>query len=154
MKRLLKMLSISTLVLPLFTGAVAVIAKFGDPWGMGADDPWGIFLSAALPILVPGYYQIFIWPITYGVAVLLSPLVLVRQKMYFLIPVSIYLIFISTFWVFNWLFSYDNLNLLLDGQTYQPGNLNHGVKKIGIMLLTNSALLLLTLVWWWRNESK
>lgn len=54
MLRLLKLLLIATLLLPLLTGVLAVSLGFGDPWGMGSKDPWGIFLTAALPVLVPG----------------------------------------------------------------------------------------------------
>lgn len=154
MKRLLKILFITTLALPLITGAIAVLAKFGDPWGMGADNPWGVFITAALPLLPPGLYQVFIWPLTYGVAIVLTPLALLQRRLFYLIPVLFYLIAISTFWTFNWLFAPEYLNAMFDGATYQPGYLNRGLRKIGVLLLTDSTLLVASILWWFWQECR
>ena len=66
MLRLLKLLLVATFLLPVLTGVLAVSLGFGDSWGMGSKDPWGIFMTAALPFLVPGLYQIYAWPPTFG----------------------------------------------------------------------------------------
>lgn len=154
MKRLLKLLFITTLMLPLATGTVAVMSGFGDPWGMGATDPWGVFVTAALPILPPGLYQLLAWPLTYGVAVLMSPLALLRRRQYYLIAVLLYLAAISGFWLSGWVLAPDYLNVTFAAQSYVPGRLNSGLWKFGVYLLTDSALLAATTSWWfWREHA-
>lgn len=154
MKRLLKLLFVTTLMLPPIIGAVAVMSGFGDPWGMGATDPWGVFVTAALPILPPGLYQLLAWPLTYGVAVLMSPLALLRRRQYYLIAVLLYLAAISGFWLHGWVLAPDHLNMMFDPQSYVPGRLNSGLWKFGVYLLTDSVLLAATASWWfWREHA-
>jgi hypothetical protein len=152
MKRLLKLLFVTTLMLPVITGTVAVVLGFGDPWGMGARNPWGVFVTAALPILPPGFYQVLVWPLTYGVAVVLSPVALLRRRRWYLIPVLLYLAAISASWSFNWALAPDYLNMMFEGTSYVPGRLNQQLWKIGIYLLTDSVVLASTILWWFWRE--
>ena len=153
MKRLLKLLLVATLLLPLATGLVAVVLDFGDPWGMGANDPWGVFLSAALPILAPGVYQVSAWPLTFGVAILLSPLALFRRRKFYLIAILLVLAGIVGAWLLCWTLAPDYLNTLLDGKTYVPGHLNSSAWKFGMYLLTDATVLSVTVAWWfWRAQ--
>lgn len=154
MKRLLKLLLVTTLMLPPITGAVAVLSGFGDPWGMGARDPLGVFVTAALPILPPGIYQWLTWPLTYGVAIVLSPLALLQRRHYYLVTVLLYLAVISAGWLLAWTLDPDRLNVMLDPTSYIPGRLNSGVRKIGVYLLTDSGLLAAAISWWfWRKRA-
>lgn len=154
MKRLLKLLFVTTLVLPLIIGTVAVLSGFGDPWGMGAKNPGGVFITAALPILPPGLYQLLAWPLTYGVAVLVSPLALLRRRQYYLIAVLLYLAAISGFWLHGWVLAPDHLNMMFNPQSYmEPGRLNDGPWKFGVYLLTDTAVLVAAVSWWfWRKH--
>lgn len=151
MRRLLKMLLVATLLLPLATGSVAVLSGFGDPWGMGAQNPWGVFVTAALPILPPGLYQVLAWPLTFGVALLLSPLALLQRRMPYAITVLTILAAMSGGWLLAWIFAPEYLNTLLDGRSYLPGRLNSNLWKFGLLLLTDAAVLGATVGWWcWR----
>lgn len=152
MLRLLKLLLLTTLLLPLITGTLAVALGFGDPWGMGSNDPWGIFVTAALPILPPGLYQILAWPLTYGVALLLVPLAAAGRGQWYAGALLLYLAALAITWAFNWAMAPDNLNALIDGTSYVPGRLNSTLRKLGIYLLTDSALAAATIAWWrWRR---
>ena len=154
MKRLLKLLLITTLVLPLATGAVAVLSGFGDPWGMGAKNPMGVFVTAALPVFIPGLYQVLAWPLTYGVALALSPLALLRRRWFYLIAVLLYLAAISGFWLLGWVLAPDRLDVIFDGKSYVPGRLDSNTWKLGVYLLTDSVLLAVTTLWWfWREHA-
>jgi len=154
MKRLLKLLFVTTLMLPLITGTVAVLSGFGDPWGMGAKSLWGVFVTAALPILPPGLYQLLAWPLTYGVAVLMSPLALHQRRQYYLTVVLLYLVAISGSWLFGWSLAPDRLNVMFDTKSYVVGRLNSGLWKFGVYLLTNVAVLAATASWWfWRENT-
>ena len=154
MKRLLKLLLVATLLLPLATGSVAVVSGFGDPWGMGARDPWGVFVTAALPILPPGLYQLLAWPLTFGIAILLSPLALFRKRQFYLIAVLPILAAMGGAWLLGWTLAPEYLNTLLDDRTYVPGKLNSGVWKFGMYLLTNVAVLSAIVSWWfWRDDA-
>jgi hypothetical protein len=152
MLRLLKLLLLTTLLLPLLTGALAVSLGFGDPWGMGSKDPWGIFMTAALPFLVPGIYQIYVWPPTLGVAILLSPLVAVGKGKWYVGALLAYLAALATAWSFAWATKPDYLNLLSEGRSYNPGQLVSTVWKIGIYLLADCASAAAAIAWWrWRR---
>ena len=154
MKRLLKLLVIATLLLPLVTGSVAVISGFGDPWGMGARNPWGVFITAALPFLVPGFSQVFAWPLTFGIAILLSPLALFRKRMVYLIAILLILAPICGAWLLGWMLAPDYLDTLFGGRSYVPGRLDSGTWKFGVYLLTDAAVLQATVGWWfWRERA-
>lgn len=155
MKRLLKLLFVTTLMLPLIAGTVAVLSGFGDPWGMGAINPWGVFITAALPILPPGLWQLLAWPLTYGVAVLVSPLALLRRRQYYLIAVLLYLATISGFWLHGWVLAPDHLNMMFDPQSYvEPGRLSSRLWQFGVYLLTDTAVLVAAVLWWfWRENA-
>lgn len=154
MKRLLKYLLITTALLPLATGTVAVLAGFGDPWGMGGKDAYGVFVTAALPILPPGLYQIMAWPLTYGVALLLSPLALLQRRGLYLTAVLLFLAGIVGSWLLGWTLVPDRVNILLDGKSYVSGRLNSGLWKFGVYLLTDAAVLGTTVCWWlWRENA-
>lgn len=153
MKRLLTLLLVTTLLLPLVTGSVAVLSGFGDPWGMGGKDPFGVFVTAALPILPPGLYQVVAWPLTYGVALLLSPLALLRRRGIYLTAVLAFLLVIAGSWLIGWTLAPDQVNMLLEGRSYMPGRLNSGLWKLGVYLLTDAAVLAATVSWWlWRED--
>lgn len=152
MLRLLKLLLLTTLLLPLLTGALAVGLGFGDPWGMGSKDPWGIFITAALPFLVPGIYQVYVWPLTFGVAILLSPIIAVGKSRWYVGALLTYLAALATVWSFAWATTPDYLNLLIEGRSYNPGHLVSTVRKIGIYLLADSASAAVAIAWWrWRQ---
>lgn len=154
MKRLLKLLVIATLLLPLVTGSVAVISGFGDPWGMGARNPWGVFMTAALPFLVPGFSQVFAWPLTFGIAILLSPLALFRKRMLYLIAILLILAPMCGAWLLGWMLAPDYLDTLFGGRSYVPGQLDSGTWKFGVYLLTDAAVLYATVGWWfWRERA-
>jgi len=151
MRRLLKMLLVATLLLPLAAGSVAVLSGFGDPWGMGAQNPWGVFVTAALPILPPGLYQMLAWPLTFGVALLLSPLALLQRQVPYAITILTILAAMSGGWLLAWTFAPEYLNTLLDGRSYVPGRLNSNLRKFGVLLITDAAVLGATVSWWcWR----
>lgn len=152
MLRLLKLLLLTTLLLPLLTGALAVALGFGDPWGMGSKDPWGIFMTAALPVLVPGIYQIYAWPPTFGVAILLSPIVVVGKRDWYVGALLAYLAALAIAWSFAWATAPDYLNLLIEGRSYTPGELVRTVRKIGIYLLADCVSAAVAISWWrWRR---
>ena len=154
MKRLLKLLLITTVLLPLATGTVAILAGFGDPWGMGGNDPYGIFVTAALPIMPPGLYQIMAWPLTYGIALLLSPLALLKRRDLYLTAMLLLLAGIVGSWLLGWTLAPDGVNILLDGKSYVPGRLNSNLWKFGVYLLTDAAVLGATVCWWlWRENA-
>lgn len=149
MSRLIKLLLISSLLLPFATGTVAVVADFGDPWGMGNNDPVAEFFSAVLPVTSPGFFQFWLWPLTYGVALLLSPLTFLRQQRYYAIALLLYLTVLSGGWLFGWAFAPDLLN---GPHAYAHGRLDQQTWKFGLMLLTDAALLAVTVGWWyWRR---
>jgi hypothetical protein len=154
MGRVLTLLLIATVLLPLATGTVAVVAGFGDPWGMGAKNPWGVFVTAALPILPPGFYQVLAWPLTFGIALLLSPLALLRRRMTYPMVVLPILAAIAGGWLYGWIIAPDYLNTLLDGKSYVPGRLNSDLWKFGVLLLTDAAVVSAALGWWcWRERA-
>lgn len=143
---------LTTLLLPLATGTLAVALGFGDTWGMGSKDPLGTFITAALPILPPGLYQILAWPLTYGVALLFVPLAAVGKGQWYVFAMLVYLAALAAAWSFNWVTAPDYLNLLIDGASYVPGRLNSNLRKFGVYLLTDSAFVAVTVVWWrWRR---
>lgn len=152
MTRLLLLLLLTTVALPPITGLVAVLSGFGDPWGMGSKDPLGIFVSAALPVLVPGIYQIVAWPLTFGVALLLVPLAALRQGRWYLLVLLLYLAAIVAAWLFNWATAPDYLNALIDGRSYVPGRLNSNLWKLGVFLLTDSAMAAAAVTWWYLRR--
>jgi hypothetical protein len=153
MKPLIKFLFVTTLALPPLTGLVAVLSGFGDPWGMGSKDPVGIFITAALPILPPGLYQLLAWPLTYGVGLLLAPLALLKRRSYYLLAVLVYIAAIGGGWILGWILSPDRVDVLLDGISYMPGCLNSNLWKFGIYLLTDAFVLATTASWWsWRRS--
>jgi hypothetical protein len=155
MKRLLKLLLITTGLLPLATGTAAIIAGFGDPWGMGDKNLYGIFITAALPILPPGLYQILAWPLTYGIAFLLSPLALLKQRGLYPTAMLLLLTGIARCWLIGWTLAPDRVNMLLDGKSYVPGRLNSNLWKFGVYLLTDAVVLDATICWWfWRTSKK
>jgi len=153
MTRLLKLLLVATLLLPLATGLVAVVFEFGDPWGMGAESAWGVFLTAALPFLVPGIYQVSAWPLTFGVAIVLSPLALLRRRTSCLIATLLVLTGMVSVWLLGWILAPDYLNTLFDGKTYVRGHLNSGVWKFGMYLLTDATVLSAAVSWWFCRAS-
>jgi hypothetical protein len=154
MRRLLKLLFVATLLLPLAAGSVAVLSDFGDPWGMGAQNPWGVFVTAALPILPPGLYQVLAWPLTFGIALLLSPLALLQRRMPYAIAILTILAAMSGAWMLAWTFAPEYVNTLLDGRSYVPGRLNSDLWKFGVLLLTDAAVLGATVGWWcWRARA-
>jgi hypothetical protein len=153
MKSLLKLLLLTTILLPVISGTVAVLSGFDDPWGMGNKDAAGIFVTAALPILPPGLYQILSWPLTYGVAILISPLLFINRR-YYLITVLLYLAVISFIWLLGWKFYPDTLNTVFDRQTVVPGHLNRGVWKFGVYLLTDAGILAAAVCRWFRRAYK
>jgi hypothetical protein len=121
---------------------------------MGAQDRWGVFITAALPILPPGFYQLLTWPLTFGVALLLSPLALLRRRHHYLIAVCVYASAIGATWVLAWLFDPDRLNLLWGAPTYDPARLDSVVLKSGVILLTHISIVLVTVsLWFWRSEA-
>lgn len=120
---------------------------------MGGNDPWGIFVTAALPMLPPGLYQAWAWPLTYGVAILLSPLVLFQQRLYYLIAVRLYLAALSRIWLIGLSLNPDLLNVTFNDTSYARGQLNSGLRKFGVYLLTDATLLAAAASWWfWRIE--
>ncbi len=154
MGRLLILLLVATLLLPLATGSVAVVSGFGDPWGMGAKNPWGVFVTAALPILPPGFYQVLAWPLTFGIALLLSPLALLQRRMAYPMVVLPILAAIAGGWLYGWTIAPDYLNTLLDGKSYVPGRLNSNLWKFGVLLLTDAAVVSAAVGWWyWRERA-
>lgn len=154
MTRLLKLLFVTTLLLFPIMGLVAVLAGFGDPWGMGSKSPAGVFVTAALPILPPGLYHLVAWPLTFGVALLMSLLVLLHRPRAYLVAVLAYLIALSLGWLLGWTLDPELLNRVLDGQTYVAGRLNRGVWKLGVYLLVDAALLAGALAWWFRTRAR
>lgn len=122
--RLLKYLFVATLVLPLIAGMVAVISGFSDPWGMGNKDPLGIFVTAALPILPPGLMQWFTWPMTFGVALLLSPLALMQRRQWYVLFLLVYLTALAGGWLLCATLTPEYLNSIVDGKSYVAGTLN------------------------------
>ena len=148
MPRLLKYLFVATLMLPPITGMVAVISGFADPWGMGNNDPVGVFVSAALPILPPGLIQWYTWPMTFGVALLLSPLALMQRRKWYMLILLLYLAALTAGWSFGWAFAPDYLNAMIDGKSYVVDALNRSTWRFGVFLLTDSALLAATVVLW------
>ena len=70
--------------------------------GMGGNDPYGIFVTAALPILPPGLYQILAWPLTYGIALLLSPLALLKRRGLYLTAMLLLLAGSAGSWLLGW----------------------------------------------------
>ena len=153
MKRLLKLLLASTLVLPVVTGFVAVLAKFGDPWGMGSSDPLGVFITAALPILPPGAYQFLAWPLAYGLALLLSPLALRPRRRDYLDATLACLGLACAGWTIAWALAPDWLNARFGHPSVIPGSLNSPLRKFGVILLTDAAFLAATVSWWYWRES-
>ena len=152
MLRLLKLLLVATFLLPVLTGVLAVSLGFGDPWGMGSKDAWGIFLTAALPFLVPGIYQVYAWPPTFGVAILFSPLAAVGKGNGYVGVLLTYLIVLAAAWSFAWATAPDELNRLIEGRSYAPGQLVSTVWKIGIYLLADCASAAAAIAWWrWRR---
>jgi hypothetical protein len=147
MKSLLKLLLLTTILLPVILGAVAVLSGFDDPWGMGNKDAAGIFVTAALPVMPPGLYHLLSWPLTYGVVLLLSPVLFINRR-YYLTAALLYLAVISLTWLLGWKFYPDTLNRVFDRQTVVPGHLNRGVWKFGVYLLTDAGVLAAA-VWWW-----
>jgi hypothetical protein len=148
------MLLVATLLLPLAAGSVAILSGFGDPWGMGAQNPWGVFVTAALPILPPGLYQVLAWPLTFGIALLLSPLALLQRRMPYAIAILTILAAMSGSWMLAWIFAPEYVNTLLDGRSYVPGRLNSNLWKFGVLLLTDAAVLGATVGWWcWRARA-
>lgn len=139
-------------MLPPITGLVAVVSGFGDPWGMGSKDLWGVFLTAALPILPPGLYQILAWPLTYGVALLLVPVAGIGRGRWYVLPLLLYLAVITAAWSFTWATAPDYLNVLIDGKSYLPGRLNSNVWKFGIYFLTDGLLAAAAIVWWYLRR--
>jgi len=153
MKQLLKLLLLTTPILPILTGLLALWFGFGDPWGMGSKDPLGIFVTAALPILPPGLYQLLAWPLTYGVAVLLAPLALLQRRRYYLIGILIYIATVGGGWMLGWILFPDRIDVILDGKSYIPGRLNSNLWKFGIYLLTDAVLITVAVSWWsWRGS--
>ena len=153
MQRLLKLLLLTTALLPLATGTMAILAGFGDPWGMGGKDPCGIFITAALPILPPGLYQIMAWPLTYGFALLMSPLALLKRRGLYPAAMLLFLAGIAGSWLLGWTLAPDYVNISLDGKSYVPGRLNSNLWKFGMYLLTDAAVLCATVCWWfWREK--
>lgn len=154
MNRLLTTLLVATMLAPLAVGIVAVAAGFGDPWGMGAQSFWGVFMTAVLPVFPPGFYQVVAWPATFGVAFLLSPILFFGRPRHYMIAAMSYLAAISIGWVLAWKFNPDILNGMFDTQTFVPGRLNSNVWKFGVILLTDAALLALALLkWYWRESA-
>ncbi|NJD86496.1 MAG: hypothetical protein FIB05_00600 [Betaproteobacteria bacterium] len=151
MLRLLAALFLATLVLPFATGSLALLAGFGDPWGMGARDPLGIFISAAVPVTVPGIYQIVAWPATFGLALVLSPLVAFRLDRPYRIALLTYLGVIAIAWLACWRWAPEILNDLVDNATFQPGRLNKNVWKFGLYLLVDAAVLAIAVLAWRRR---
>ena len=152
MKRLLSLIVIATLLLQLVTGSVAVISGFGDPWGMGARNPWGVFMTAALPLFVPGFSQVFAWPLTFGIAILLSPLALFGRRKLYLIAILLILAPMCGAWLLGWMLAPDYLDTLIGGRSYVPGQLDSGTWKFGVYLLTHAAILYATVSWlFWRE---
>ncbi len=42
--------------------------------------------------------------------------------------------------------------MIFDGQSYVPGQLNSGLWKLGVYLLTYCAVLTVTVLWWFFRE--
>ena len=152
MKRLLKLLAIATLLLPVITGLVAVFSGFGDPWGMGAKDPRGVFITAALPFLIPGFLQVFAWPLTFGIALLLSPLALLRKRLVYFIAILLIIAPMCGAWLMGWILDPDYLDTLFGGRSYVPGRLDSGTWKFGVYLLTDAAVLFAVVGWWFLRD--
>ena len=151
MIRLLGVLLLASLVLPIATGVLALAAGFGDPWGMGNRDPVGIFVTAALPVTVPGIYQIFAWPATFGVALALSPLAAFGKDRLYRIDVLAYLGAIALAWIACWRWAPEFLNGLFDLSTLRPGRLESSVWKVGLFLLVDAAILAIAVLAWRRR---
>ncbi len=154
MKRVLKYLFASTLLAPFAAGTAALIAGFGDPWGMGNKDPVGIFFTAALPVLPPGILQVLTWPATYGLALLASPLALLRRRRVYAIAVLAWLALLCGLWLYGWRADPDGLNWIVDGGSFRRGRLNSSTWKVGVILLAHSALLALTILLWLLREPR
>jgi len=153
MKRLIKLLFLTTLLVPPVAGMVAVFSGFHDTWGMGSKDPVGIFVMAALPLLPPGMYQWVAWPLTYGVAMLLSPLALLRMRNVYAMVMLTYLAVVAGGWLLGWLLNPVLLNEFFGYQTFQAGQLSNRLWEFGILLLTDAAVLAVTVSWWrWRGD--
>ena len=153
MASLLKWLMLMTLALPLITGIVALLLGFGDPWGMGAQDPWGVFVTAALPILPPGLWQVLAWPMTFGVAVLLSPVARWRPGYYIGIVLT-YLALVAGAWlVLAWL-DPDVVDQWVSGSSYDPGQLDKRSFQFGVYLLADAGVLGAGLTWWYRRRRR
>jgi len=152
MLRLLKLLLLATLLLPLLTGTLAVALGFGDTWGMGSNDPIATFVTAALPILPPGLYQVLAWPATFGVAFLLAPLAAVSRGQWYTGTLLLYLAALVVACAVAWGISPDHLNALIDGTSYVPGRLNSTPRKLGVFVLADSVAAAAAVAWWqWRR---
>jgi len=151
MVRLLGILFLATLVAPIAMGAVALAAGFGDPWGTGNRDPVGIFVTAALPVTVPGVYQFFAWPATFGVALALSPLAAFGKDRLYRVAILTYLGAIALSWIACWWLAPEFLNGLVDLSTFRPGRLNTGVWKLGLYLLVDAAIVAIAISMWRRR---
>ncbi len=151
MIRLLGVLFLATLVLPIATGVLALAAGFGDPWGMGNRDPVAIFISAALPVTVPGIHQFFAWPATFGVALALSPLAAFGKDRLYRLAMLTYLGALALAWIACWQWAPEFMNGLVDLSTFQPGRLNESVRKLGLYLLVDAAILAIAVLAWRRR---
>lgn len=151
MIRLLGILFLATLVAPIAMGAVALAAGFGDPWGMGNRDPVGIFVTAALPVTVPGVYQFFAWPATFGVALVLSPLAAFGKDRLYRIAVLTYLGAVALAWIACWRWMPEFLNGVFDFATFRPGHLDSRVWRVGLYLLVDAAIVAIAISMWRRR---
>lgn len=153
MNRLLVTLLVTTILAPFAVGIMAVATGFGDPWGMGARNAWGVFMTAVLPVFPPGIYQIVAWPATFGVAFMLSPILFFGRPRHYMIAAMSYLAAVALGWLLAWKFAPDILNGTFDTQTFVRGRLNSNVWKFGVILLTYAGLLAAALLKWYRLES-
>lgn len=85
-------------------------------------------------------------------AILLSPLGAAGTGTGYVATLLTYLAALVTAWSCAWATAPDHLNLLIEGRSYNPGQLVSTVWKIGIYLLADSASAAAAIAWWrWRR---